>query len=327
MQFSLMIPVFNAGIYLDACLASVTAQTFADFEVLIVDDGSSDGSDRICDRFAENDRRFRVWHTSNHGVFAARAFAEEHARGDYLLFLDADDLAEPTLLQALHDAIEQHHPDLLTFDFLTFREDDAPQLETFLDADAFLTGADMEPFYRFLLSTRFNAVWNKCFRRRLISCAPDYAAFKGLRHGEDLLRSAYLLTGAESLCYIHAPLYRYRVGGGFAGRFDADSLVHADKVDKEVRRLLSARVDFDASWERDYCDLCRKQLDNYVRLLAYGSKPVPEGALLLQKALRTDLAQNALSAADDSFKYRLLRRGQYRALLRLYQGKRWLHAQ
>ena len=327
MQFSLMIPVYNAEAYLDACLSAVAAQIFTDFEVLLIDDGSTDGSGRICDRYAETDRRFRVWHTENRGVFAARAFAEQHARGDWLLFLDADDLAEPTLLSALHDAIERHHPDLLTFDFLTERENEPPQCETFLDADAFLCGADMEPFYRFLLSTRFNAVWNKCFRRRLIDCAPDYAAFTGLRHGEDLLRSAYLLTGAENLCYIHTPLYRYRVGGGFAGRFDADSLVHADKVDKEVRKLLSAKVDFDATWERDFCDLCRKQLDNYVRLLAYGRTPVSDGAALLRKAMQTDLAKNALRVADGSLKYRLLRAGRYRTLLRLYRGRRRLHAQ
>lgn len=327
MQFSLMIPVFNAEAFLEPCLASVKAQTFTDFEALLVDDGSTDGSGAICDRCAEDDRRFRVWHTGNRGVFSARAFAERHARGDYLLFLDADDLCEPTLLQTLHDAIERRSPDLLTFDFLTFRENEPPQRETFLDADAFLTGTEMEPFYRFLLSTRFNAVWNKCFHRKLISCAPDYAAFAGLRHGEDLLRSAYLLTGAESLYYIHEPLYRYRVGGGYAGRFDADSLVNTDKVDRTVRRLLCGRVDFDASWQADYNDLCRKQLDNYVRLLAYGKTPVSEGAALLRKAMRTDLAKNALSAADDSLKYRLLRRGQYGALLWLYRGRRRLHAQ
>ena len=327
MRFSLMIPVFNAGTYLDACLAAVAAQTFADFEALLIDDGSADGSGAICDRYAESDRRFRVWHTGNRGVFAARQFAEQHARGDYLLFLDADDLAEPALLQTLHDAIERYHPDLLTFDFLTFRENEPPKLETFLNADAFLTGADMEPFYRFLLSTRFNTVWNKCFHRRLIACAPDYAAFTGLRHGEDLLRSAYLLTGAQNLCYIHEPLYRYRVGGGCAGQFDADSLVKAEKVDQTLRRLLAEKVDFDASWERDFCDLCRKQFDNYVRLLAYGKTSVSDGVTLLRRAMQTELARNALTASDDSLKYRLLRRGRFRALLWLYRGRRLLHAQ
>lgn len=327
MLFSLMIPVYNAEAYLDACLSAVAAQAFADFEVLLIDDGSADGSGRICDRYAESDKRFRVWHTGNRGVFAARAFAEEHARGKYLLFLDADDLPEPELLSALHDAIERYHPDLLAFDFRTFRGDEPPRLETFLEADAYLTGEQMEPFYRFLLSTRFNALWNKCFHRRLIDCAPDYNAFAGLRHGEDLLRSAYLLTGADSLCYLHTPLYRYRVGTGSAGRFDPDSLICADKVDRTVRRLLSDKVDFDASWQADFNDLCRKQLDNYVRLLAYGSTPVSEGAALLQNAMRTELAQNGLLAADGSFKYRLLRRGQYRTLLRLYRGRRRLHAQ
>ena len=327
MQFSLMIPVYNAEAYLEACLSAVAAQTFGDFEALLVDDGSTDGSGAICDRYAERDRRFRVWHTSNHGVFAARAFAEQHAKGEYLLFLDADDLADPALLQTLYDAIGQVHPDLVTFDFQTFREHETPKRETFLDADAFLSGADMEPFYRFLLSTRFNAVWNKCFHRRLISCAPDYPAFTGLRHGEDLLRSAYLLTGADSLCYLHEPLYRYRLGSGYSGRFDADALAFSDKVDKQVRRLLREKVDFDASWQADYCDLCRKQFDNYLRLLAYGKTPAPEAAAILREAMQTDLAKNAMTAADESFKYRLLRRGQYRALLWLYRARRRMYAQ
>ncbi len=327
MQFSIMIPVYNAEAYLDACLSAVTAQTFADVELLLVDDGSPDGSGAICDRYAEQDKRVRVWHTHNQGTFPARRFAEKHARGEYLLHMDADDLCEPTLLHALHDAIEHHHPDLLAYDFLTFREGEEPRRESLFDADAFLSGAEMEPFYRLLLTTRFNAVWNKCFHRRLIDCAPDYTAFAGLQHGEDLLRSAYLLTGADSICYLHEPLYRYRLGSGYSGRFDANALVLSEKVDKEVRRLLSEKVNFDASWQKDYCDLCRKQLDNYLRLLAYGKTSTSEGTGLLRDAMRTELAQNAMCAADDSLKYRLLRRGLYRELLLLYRGKRWMHAQ
>lgn len=327
MQFSLMIPVYNAEAVLEASLSAVTAQTFADFELLLVDDGSTDGSGAICDRFAEQDRRVRVWHTRNQGTFPARRFAELHTRGDYLLHMDADDLCEPVLLSELHKAIERFHPDLLAYDFRTFREGEEPRRETLYEADAFLSGAEMEPFYRLLLSTRFNAVWNKCFHRKLLDRAPDYAAFAGLQHGEDLLRSAYLLTGADNICYLHEPLYRYRLGSGYSGRFDADSLAYSDKVDKEVRRLLAQKVDFDASWQADYCDLCRKQFDNYLRLLAYGKTPVSEAAVLLRDAMRTELARNALTAADDSFKYRLLRRGRYRTLLLLYRGKRWLHAQ
>ena len=118
-----------------------------------------------------------------------------------------------------------------------------------------------------------------------------------------------------------------RVGGGFAGRFDADSLVCADKVDKTVRRLLETKVSFDDSWQAEYCDLCRKQLDNYVRLLAYSKTSVSDCVRLLRRAMQTELAGNALCVSDDSLKYRLLRHGRYRTLMRLYRGRRMLHAQ
>ncbi|MBQ7542071.1 MAG: glycosyltransferase family 2 protein [Clostridia bacterium] len=327
MRFSLMIPVYNAEPYLEAALDAVRAQTYTDFEALLIDDGSTDGSASVCDRYAEQDRRFRVWHTENHGVFLARKFAEEHARGEYLLFLDADDLTEPTLLQALNDAVDLYSPDLITFDFSTFRENEAPRLETFLPQDAFLQGGELEVFYRFLLSTRFNSLCIKCFHRRLSACAPDYAAFAGIRHGEDLLRSAYLVCAAGNICYVRRSLYSYRLGPGHSGDFDADSIFYYDRVDREVRRLLAQKVRFDDAWQALFDDLCRKQLDNYLRLLSYGTTPVRKAAALLRDVMRLELSQNALRAADDSLKYRLLRRGRYALLVRLHRGKRWRHAQ
>ena len=327
MRFSLMFPVYNAEAYLCAALDAVRAQTCADFEALLIDDGSTDESGRICDRYAEADRRFRVWHTDNHGVFAARAFAEAHARGEYLLFLDADDLTDPALLASLSDVIDRHHPDLISFDFSVFRGDAQPVRETFLDGDAFLQGKELETFYRFLLSTRYNSLCIKCFHRRLIDNAPDYAAFAGLRHGEDLLRSAYLVFGAENLYYLHRCLYAYRLGIGRSGSFDDGSLRFYDRLDAEVFRLLSARVQMDDAWRALCCDLCRKQFDNYLRLLAYSRVSIRKGAALLRDASTLRLTQDALSVADNSLKYRLMRRGRYRLLLVVHRGKRWLHAQ
>ena len=327
MRFSLMIPVYNAEPYLCDALDAVRAQTCTDFEALLIDDGSTDESGRVCDRYAEADRRFRVWHTDNHGVFAARQFAEARARGEYLLFLDADDLTDPALLESLSDVIDRCHPDLISFDFSIFRGEEAPVRETFLEDDAFLQVEEMAPFYRFLLSTRYNSLCIKCFHRRLIDCAPDYAAFAGLRHGEDLLRSAYLVFGAENLYYLQRCLYSYRLGTGHSGDFDAGSLRFYERVDAEIFRLLSTRVTADDTWRALYNDLCRKQFDNYLRLLACSRVPIAKGTALLREAMTLPLVQNALSAADDSLKYRLLRRGQFRLLLMLHRGKRWLHAQ
>lgn len=327
MRFSLMIPVYNAQAYLSEALDAVLAQTETDYEVLLIDDGSTDASGTICDRYAEADRRFRVWHTDNRGAFAARAFAEAHARGDYLLFLDADDVTDPALLASLSEAVEQYQPDLISFDFSVVRDGAAPVRETFLADDAFLQGSEMEAFYRFLLSTRYNSLCIKCFHRRLIACAPDYTSFAGLRHGEDLLRSAYLVFGAENLCYMHRSLYVYRLGKGHSGDFDAGSLRLYDRVDAEILRLLASRVTVDDTWRALYDDLCRKQFDNYLRMLAYSRIPIRKGCALLREAMGLALTQNALAAADDSLKYRLLRRSRYRLLLWLHRGKGWLYAQ
>ncbi|MBQ7547209.1 MAG: glycosyltransferase family 2 protein [Clostridia bacterium] len=327
MRFSLMIPVYNAAPYLYDALEGLRAQTCTDFEALLIDDGSTDESGRICDQYAEDDRRFRVWHTDNHGVFAARQFAEAHARGEYLLFLDADDWTDPALLSSLSGVIDRHHPDLISFDFIVLRADVNTVRETFGENDMFLQGKELEIFYRHLLSTRYNSLCIKCFHRKLIACAPDYGSFAGLRHGEDLLRSAYLVFGAENLYYLHRCLYAYRLGTGHSGDFDAQSLRFYERVDAEIFRLLSTRVTADDTWRALYNDLCRKQFDNYLRLLAGSRLPIAKGSALLREAMTLPLTQNALSAAEDSLKYRLLRRSQFRLLLMLHRGKRWLHAQ
>ena len=114
---------------------------------------------------------------------------------------------------------------------------------------------------------------------------------------------------------------------GYSGRFDENSLDFSDRVDAEDKRLIAQRVDFDESWQALFDDLCRKQLDNYLRLLGYSTISIHEGARILKSAMQLPLGECAMRAADDSLKYRLLRQGKYRALLLLYRGKRWRRAQ
>ena len=100
--FSIIVPVYNVAAYLRACLDSVLAQTFGDWECLCVDDGSSDGSGEILDEYAKKDTRFRVIHQVNGGVSAARNVALAHAQGKWIAFLDGDDLWTSAWLQHAH---------------------------------------------------------------------------------------------------------------------------------------------------------------------------------------------------------------------------------
>ncbi|MBR1677841.1 MAG: glycosyltransferase family 2 protein [Bacteroidales bacterium] len=102
---SILVPVYNVRPWLPFCLESLAAQTYAPLEVILVDDGSSDGSGAVCDRFAGEDSRFRVIHQQNRGVSASRNRALSAAAGKYVLFVDADDRLHPKALEYLHAAL------------------------------------------------------------------------------------------------------------------------------------------------------------------------------------------------------------------------------
>ena len=106
--FSIIIPVYNVAPYLRECLDSVRAQTFADWEALCVDDGSTDGSGAILDEYATRDRRFRVIHQPNGGVSAARNAALDVTRGEWVCFLDADDKVESHWLEDIAQGAKNH---------------------------------------------------------------------------------------------------------------------------------------------------------------------------------------------------------------------------
>ena len=112
MKISIIIPVYNAEPYLTDCLQSVRLQSFSDFEVWLIDDGSKDKSAKICDAFASQDARFHVIHKPNGGVSSARNSGIEHAGGEWICFIDSDDTVKPGYLQDLYEKADGH-PDTL----------------------------------------------------------------------------------------------------------------------------------------------------------------------------------------------------------------------
>lgn len=100
-KISIVIPVYNAEKYLKLSVGSVLSQSYKDWELILVDDGSKDGSGTICERYASEDSRIRVYHTVNHGVTAARKFGAEQATGEWICFLDADDTLLDGSLQTM----------------------------------------------------------------------------------------------------------------------------------------------------------------------------------------------------------------------------------
>ena len=110
---TIIIPVYNAGQYMTPCLDSVLAQTFSNFEVWLINDGSTDSSGDICDAYSRKDSRVQVIHKANEGVSKARNIGIALASGRYIMYVDADDMVKPSMVQELLDAIEHNDVDLV----------------------------------------------------------------------------------------------------------------------------------------------------------------------------------------------------------------------
>ena len=123
-EVSIIVPVYQVERYLPQCVESILAQTFPDFELILVDDGSKDGSGQICDEYAGRDSRVQVVHQQNGGLSAARNRGLELAGGAYFMFVDSDDFIEPTMVECLYESLLREDADVAACNFLYFYEDD-----------------------------------------------------------------------------------------------------------------------------------------------------------------------------------------------------------
>ena len=118
MTISIIVAVYKVEACLSRCIDSLLAQTFTDFELLLIDDGSPDSSGMICDVYAERDSRVRAFHKENGGVSSAREYGLCQARGEYIIHADPDDWVEPTMLEVLYNKAQEEAADMVICDNL-----------------------------------------------------------------------------------------------------------------------------------------------------------------------------------------------------------------
>ncbi len=216
MRFSVLTPVYNTSAYLAACVSSVLGQDFSDFELVLIDDGSTDGSGALCDTFSASDSRVRVFHTENRGLLAARRRAIAEARGEICVSLDSDDLLAPEALSQLHRRLgAPEAPDIIIFNFACFTDACGPfalEPPVFTDGRVFCGEAGKAPVYEALVSGwTLNNFVTKAIRTELLRAdTTDYAPYFSCSHSEDLLQSLEPVTQAGVIAYCALPLYRYR---------------------------------------------------------------------------------------------------------------------
>ncbi len=121
---SVVIPVYNVENYLEECIQSVLNQTYTNLDIVLVNDGSTDASAEICDRFAEIDDRARVFHTENRGAALAKNVGVTQALGEYVLFVDSDDIAEKRMVETLYRQVEETGADIVIGNYFLYDEND-----------------------------------------------------------------------------------------------------------------------------------------------------------------------------------------------------------
>ena len=239
-RFSIMTPVYKVEPYLDDCVRSVLAQSYENYELILVDDGSPDRCGEMCDEWEKRDSRIRAFHKPNGGLVSARSCALEKISGDYAVFLDSDDLLRPEALEVLYRNITSIDCDCLIYGFdVRIGEETVPGFGSDERICGRLLRDKREVFSLILPDDHYNAIWRKCVR---VSCfdGRDYRPLEQIRYGEDVVRSLEILENAESFLFIPDRLYLYRSNPkGMMSSVDAGTLDIDHRVDELVDAMLA----------------------------------------------------------------------------------------
>lgn len=236
---SIIIPVYNVEIYLAECLESVLAQTFTDFEVLLIDDGSTDGSSAICDEYACRDSRIRCFHKENGGHMSARQEGFRYSLGEYISFVDSDDWIAPGMYEKMCSAAKDLNADVICCNYTAVAPDKKIERRDFCEPGLYDKAQLTDKIYpQLLLSGSFfhfgisPSLYTKLFRRSLLE-KHLFRVPLSLKLGEDGLTVYPCLLDASSICFLADSLYYYRSRPG--------SLTHT----MDAGRLAENRLLFD----------------------------------------------------------------------------------
>lgn len=218
MKVSIIVPMFNCASYVAECVISLRAQTWGDFEVLCVDDGSSDDTLRVAREYAEGDHRFSFFQLpENRGQSAARNVALDHAKGEYLVLLDADDYLDPEAIEKLVFRAESQRLDDLYFSGRSFYEDEEAHRAVREDYsarpsfDGVATGMELFAFFE-ELDAFFPQAPLRMVRRDLVE-QHGIRFYEGIIH-EDLLFTFQTLLESNRSSFLNEELYMRRVHMG-----------------------------------------------------------------------------------------------------------------
>ena len=236
---SIIIPVYNAEKYLQECLDSILKQTFLNFEVILVDDGSVDGSLTICKEYASKDDRVKYYTKENKGAYQTRIYGAEKAIGEYITFCDADDY------YTTKNAFDILHTELLNGDYSAIQfgyskkynhlKKNVKPIEkaTSVDEKMFIENEYPKLLCSFWDDSHLNTnVCTKVYHKNLLENLPDSNSAERIFWGDDLILNLHLLSTCKKFRIIPDTLYSYRQFSGSTNKFSLKTMEDLDNIKK-----------------------------------------------------------------------------------------------
>ena len=294
-KISVIVPVYNVEQYLPRCIDSILNQTFTDFELLLIDDGSTDGSGAICDEYARKDSRIRVFHKENGGVSSARNLGLYNAKGKYIAFIDADDWVESRSLPAFVKALEKCESDVVLTHYrtvnITTGEEKAWRCYPEAFGKAMTLGDVMGRWGDFDRALTFHG----------IAYRTDFYHRMGLKLSEHIFYedhefATFPCCHAETVTPLDIFLYVYRIGDVNQSVSDANQLKRISHVEAVLKRLLTEGEKLPPGAGRDYAAAkAQALLMSYLTTALLVCPDKAQGRALAEKAveaLRTPFPEN-----------------------------------
>ncbi len=252
MKFSVIVPIYNVEKYLEQCVNSILSQTFADFELILVDDGSPDRSPAMCDEFARQDSRIKVIHKKNGGLSDARNAGIRAATGEYLIFIDSDDFyAHDRVFQTVAEEINRKNPDIVRFQCKIFLEESGSYNERISVDISVCNTLDNAAMLELLAQNNMFEIsaYLHVVRRRFLLEHDLY--FPAGKKSEDIKWGIFLYSYLPSISVLPDVCYVYRVGRN-------DSIT----ASMDYKHLL------------DYCDIIEESVAHVEKMDSAGKVPL-----------------------------------------------------
>lgn len=261
-KVSIIIPVYNVEKYIEECLNSVVNQTYRNIEIIIVNDGSTDNSKKICKDFAQKDKRIIFVDDVNHGVSHARNIGLERATGDFITFVDSDDWIDKKMIETLYMNAVKYNSDIIACDYIIY-DNSIEVLHSQRTEIEIIT--EKKEMYNKLFSRQFYGgyLWNKLIRKECIYKNKKLLISfnENIKIEEDTLFIANIIENIKKLVFIPSEkLYYYRIRNNSAVRFSYSK--------KDLSKLLSLKkfieiknkynLNLDNQLEYEYYTLARQ---------------------------------------------------------------------